>query len=44
MQYKISLSFSDGSRDIYKTDDPNLYGLMTALDKCEIKSFKIELS
>lgn len=44
MEYKISLTFFDGSRDTYKAADPNLYGLMRDLEKCVIKSFKIELS
>lgn len=46
MEYKITIVHYDGRRESYKTEpgDPNLYGLMRALEKCEIKSFKIELA
>lgn len=42
--YKITIVNNDGTRETTKTDSPNLYGLMRWVDKCEIKSFKIELS
>lgn len=42
--YKITIVNNNGTREITKEDFPNLYGLMRSVDKCEIKSFKIELS
>lgn len=44
MNYKVTIVFNDGSRTSEKVEMPNTYDLMRALDKCEIKSFKIELA
>lgn len=44
MKYKITISTFDGKRETYTAEDPNLYGLMRALEKCEIKWYKIELA
>lgn len=43
MSYKITIVYNDGIRKSFKEDFVNAYGLMTALEKCEIKSFKVEL-
>lgn len=44
MVYKITLVNNDGTKEKIETDSPNLYELMRWVDKCEIKSFTIELS
>ena len=44
MEYKITIANHDGSREILKTQEPpNHYGLIRALEKCEIKWYKIEI-
>lgn len=42
--YKITIAYHDGRCETSKTDDPNIYGLMWSLVKCEIKWYKIELT
>lgn len=39
--YRITVIFHDGHREIL--EDLDLYALTRALDKCEIKSFKVQL-
>lgn len=42
--YKITVYFYDGTRQVLKDDtDTDLYSLCRAVDKCEIKAFKVEL-
>lgn len=43
MSYKITIVYNDGTRESAKENCVNTYGLMRALEKCEIKSFKVEL-
>lgn len=44
MNYKITLVYNDGNNEVINTDCADTYGLMRSLEKCEIKSFKIELT
>ena len=44
MEYKITIAHNDGSREIIKSFGAvNHYGLIRALEKCEIKWYKVEL-
>lgn len=44
MTYKISIVYNDGKKEVAKTNFADTYGMMRSLEKCEIKSFKIELA
>lgn len=44
MDYKITIVYNDGKKEVIKTDCADTYGLMRSLEKCEIKSFKLELA
>lgn len=42
--YKITIGYNDGSREIVRhTQILDTYGLTRAVDKCEIKYFRVEL-
>lgn len=44
MKYRIEIIKSDGESEFYKKqDEVPLFLLLRALEKCEIKSFKISL-
>lgn len=40
--YKVTIEWYDGTKKV--TDECDLYSLMRALEKCEIKSFKVEIA
>lgn len=42
--YKVTITFYDGKKQTLKDEDWDLCGLMQAIDKCDIKSFTIELA
>lgn len=45
MMYKVTICRNDGKKQTLKeSDDWDFYGLTRALDKCEIKSFTVELA
>lgn len=39
--YKVTIVWHDGTKTV--TDECDTYSLIRALEKCEIKSFKVEL-
>ncbi len=41
--YKITITFYDGTREVWRHTHLNDYELSRAIDKCEIKSYKVEL-
>lgn len=45
MIYKITIVKNNGKRQTLKDDDDyDLFGLLTAVEKCEIKSFSVSLA
>lgn len=44
MMYLITLSYFDGSCKTFKTDDFDHYTLIRMVEKCEIKSYTVELA
>lgn len=42
--YKYTIVFADGSKEIHRNAELDIFSLRHELDHCAIKSFKIELS
>lgn len=42
--YKYTIVFADGSKEIHRNAELDIFSLRHELDHCSIKSFKIELS